>query len=52
MITLLPERCQDQVSQAGIRYYILQFTVGCNFLSLPEIPAPADKVHMLVLWSM
>ena len=25
--------------QAGISNYILQFTVGCNNLSLPEIPA-------------
>ena len=31
--------CQKQVSQAGISNYIPQFTVGCNYLSLPEILA-------------
>ena len=36
--------CQKQVSQAGISSYILQFTVGCNYLSLPEIPASGIKV--------
>ena len=35
---------QKQVSQAGISNYIPQFTVGCNYLSLPEIPASDAKV--------
>ena len=30
--------CQKRVSQAAISKYIPQFTVGCNYLSLPEIP--------------
>ena len=34
--------CQKQVSQAGISNYIPQFTVGCNYLCLPEIPASLD----------
>ena len=38
--------CQMQVSQAGISNYIPQFTVGCNYLSLPEIPASWHKVHL------
>ena len=38
--------CQKQVSQAGISNYIPQFTVGCNYLSLPEIPASGNKVHI------
>ena len=29
--------CQKQVSQTGISNYTPQFTVGCNYLSLPEI---------------
>ena len=33
-----------QVSQAGIRNYIPQFTVGCNYLSLPEVPASGSNV--------
>ena len=37
--------CQKQVSQAGISNYIPQFTVGCNYLSLSEIPASGNKVH-------
>ena len=37
-------QCQKQVSQAGISNYIPQFTVGCNYVSLPEIPASATKV--------
>ena len=36
--------CQKQVSQAGISNYIPQFTMGCNYLSLPEIPASGNKV--------
>ena len=35
---------QKQVSQAGVRNYIPQFTVGCNYLSLSEIPASGTKV--------
>ena len=35
---------QKQVSQAGISNYIPQFTVGCGYLSLPEIPASGAKV--------
>ena len=35
---------QKQVSQVGISNYIPQFTVGCNYLSLPEIPASGDQV--------
>ena len=35
--------CQKQVSQAGISNYIPQFTVGCNYLSLHEIPASGNK---------
>ena len=31
--------CQEQVSQAGISNRILQYSVGCNYLSMPEIPA-------------
>ena len=34
---------QKQLSQAGISNYILQFTVGCNCLSLPEIPTSGHK---------
>ena len=36
--------CQKQVFQVGISNYIPQFTVGCNYLSLPEIPASGTKV--------
>ena len=32
-----------QVSEAGISNYIPQFTVGCNYLSPPQIPALAPK---------
>ena len=35
---------QKQVSEAGISDYISQFTVGCNYLSLSEIPASGTKV--------
>ena len=31
--------CQKQVSQAGISNCIPQYSVGCNYLSMPEIPA-------------
>ena len=45
--------CQKQVSQAGIGNYIPQFTVGCNYVSLPEIPVSGNKVHICYhsLWS-
>ena len=43
--------CQKQVSQAGISNYIPQFTVKCNYLSLPEIPASGNKVFIL-LWDV
>ena len=36
--------CQRQVSQAGISNDIPQFIVGCNYLSLREIPASGAKV--------
>ena len=42
-------RRQKQVSQAGISNYIPQFTVGCNYLSLPEIPASGTKVLISAL---
>ena len=35
---------QKQVSRAGISNCIPHDTVGCNYLSLPEIPAPGPKV--------
>ena len=38
--------CHKQISQAVISNYILQFTVGCNYLSLPEIPASGNKVFI------
>ena len=37
--------CQKQVSQAGISNCIPQYSVGCNYLSLPEIPLFGTKVH-------
>ena len=37
---------KNQVSEAGIGNYISQFTVECNYLSLPEIPAFVAKVLM------
>ena len=40
---------QKQVSQAGISNYIPHKTVGCNYLSLPEIPASGKKI---LKWSM
>ena len=36
--------CQKQVSQAGISNCIPHNTVGCNYLSLPEIPASGTEV--------
>ena len=36
--------CQKQVSHTGISNCIPQSTVGCNYLSLPEIPASGAKV--------
>ena len=36
--------CQKQVSEAVINNYIPQFIVGCNYLSLPEIPTSGAKV--------
>ena len=45
--------CQKQVSQAGISNYIPQLTVGCNYLSLPELPASGTIVHNCPqVWSM
>ena len=39
---------QKQVSQAGISNCIQQYSVGCNYLSLPEIPASGDRVLILI----
>ena len=36
--------CQKQILQAGISNCIRQFSVGCNYLSLSEIPASGTKV--------
>ena len=36
--------CQKELSQAGRSNYIPQFTVGWNYLSLPEIPASGNKI--------
>ena len=44
MTTIWGLGCQEHVSQAVISNFILQFTVGCNYLSLPEIPASGAKV--------
>ena len=35
---------QKQVSQAGISNCIPQYSVACNYLSMPEIPASGGKV--------
>ena len=35
---------QKQVSQGGISNCISQYSVGCNHLSMPEIPASGTKV--------
>ena len=40
---------QKQVSQAGISNCIPQYSVGCNYLLLPEIPASGDKVLICAL---
>ena len=40
--------CQRQISWAGISSYIPQFIVGCNYLSLPEIPASVPQCLCLV----
>ena len=36
--------CQTQVSQTGISNCIPQYSVGCNYLTLPEISASGNKV--------
>ena len=43
---------QKQVSQAGISNYISQFTVGCNYLYPPQIPASGAKVLIYKMRSM
>ena len=35
---------RKQVSQSGISNYLPQFTVGCNYLALPDIPTSGAKV--------
>ena len=37
-------RCQKQVPQTGNNNCIPHDSVGCNYLSMPEIPAPGTKV--------
>ena len=46
--------CQKQVSQAGISNCIPQFTVGCNYLPLPEIPVSGTNVLIcgLLPWAL
>ena len=39
---------QKQVSQAGICKCIPQYSVGCNYLSLPDIPVSGDKVLIYI----
>ena len=39
--------CQKQVSWAEISNCIPQYTVGCNYISLPEIPASVVQVLIL-----
>ena len=41
--------CQKQVSQAGISNCIPQYSVGGNYLFLPEKPASGNKVNYLFL---
>ena len=36
--------CQKQVSQAGINNCIPQYSLGCNYSSMPEIPPSGTKV--------
>ena len=38
--------CQKQVSHAGISNCLSQYCMGCNYLSLPEIPASGTKVFI------
>ena len=40
--------CQKQFSQARISNCIPQYTVGCNYLSLPEIPASGTSKFSIV----
>ena len=42
--------CRKQVSQAGISNYIPHQTVGCNYSSLPEIPASGTEVLNYGVW--
>ena len=37
--------CQKQVPQAGKSNYIPQYSVECNYLSMPTIPVSGAKVH-------
>ena len=41
--------CQKQVSQIGISNCTPQYSVGCNYLSLPEIPASATNSYNICL---
>ena len=43
--------CQRQVSQAGISNCIPQYSVGCNYLFLPEIPVSGAKVLISCIMS-
>ena len=44
LVTIIWELwCRKQVSQAGISNCIPQYSVGCNYLSLSEIPASAIR---------
>ena len=36
--------CQKQFYQARISNHIPQYSIGCNYLTLPEIPASGTKV--------
>ena len=36
---------QKQVFQVGISNYISLYSVGCDYLSLPEIPVPKSSYH-------
>ena len=46
--------CQKQVSQAGISNNIPPKTVGCNYLSMPEIPTSGTTVviHVTLTWAI
>ena len=37
-------QCQKQVSRACISNYIPQYSVGCNYLCMPYIPASGSKI--------